>query len=208
MTGTLDRNRAGDRPLPRRRGLSRARRDPQADAEELKKRGPTGSHDRRHQGRLVADAKQTVEEEPLADGLVRARQQRRRGRRGRSWPPGLDDLRSTLEVNLVEQVAVRERSSLIRKAKGTIIFIASIGGRVASPFMSPYNCTEFGIEGLGESCATSCSPGTSTSWWSSRARSTPRSPGARARRRCATGWRECLKQARRLYGRQMAHAGR
>ena len=34
---------------------------------------------------------------------------------------------------------------------GTIVFIASIGGRVTSPFMSPYNTSKFAIEALGES---------------------------------------------------------
>jgi NAD(P)-dependent dehydrogenase (short-subunit alcohol dehydrogenase family) len=64
----------------------------------------------------------------------------------------LDDLRGTLEVNLIGQVAVTQAFlPLIRKAKGTIVFIASIGGRVASPFMSSYNTSKFAIEALGES---------------------------------------------------------
>jgi NAD(P)-dependent dehydrogenase (short-subunit alcohol dehydrogenase family) len=64
----------------------------------------------------------------------------------------LDELRTTLEVNLIGQVAVTQAFiPLIRRAKGTIVFIASIGGRVASPFMSPYNTSKFGIEALGES---------------------------------------------------------
>jgi NAD(P)-dependent dehydrogenase (short-subunit alcohol dehydrogenase family) len=64
----------------------------------------------------------------------------------------LDELRDTLEVNLIGQVAVTQAFiPLIRSAKGTIVFIASIGGRVASPFMSPYNTSKFAIEALGES---------------------------------------------------------
>src|SRR3954469_25774388 len=64
----------------------------------------------------------------------------------------LDELRDTLEVNLIGQVAVTQAFiPLIRRAKGTIVFIASIGGRVASPFMSPYNTSKFAIEALGES---------------------------------------------------------
>src|SRR4051812_46084841 len=64
----------------------------------------------------------------------------------------LDELRSTLEVNLIGQVAVTQAFiPLIRKRKGTIVFIASIGGRVASPFMSPYNTSKFAVEALGES---------------------------------------------------------
>jgi NAD(P)-dependent dehydrogenase (short-subunit alcohol dehydrogenase family) len=64
----------------------------------------------------------------------------------------LDDLRDTLEVNLIGQVAVTQAFiPLIRRGRGTIVFIASIGGRVASPFMSPYNTSKFGVEALGES---------------------------------------------------------
>jgi NAD(P)-dependent dehydrogenase (short-subunit alcohol dehydrogenase family) len=63
----------------------------------------------------------------------------------------LDELRDTLEVNLIGQVAVTQAFiPLIRKGKGTIVFIASIGGRVGSPFMSPYNTSKFAIEALGE----------------------------------------------------------
>ena len=64
----------------------------------------------------------------------------------------LDELRGTLEVNLIGQVAVTQAFiPLLRKAKGTIVFIASIGGRVASPFMSPYNTSKFAVEALAES---------------------------------------------------------
>ena len=64
----------------------------------------------------------------------------------------LDELRTTLEVNLIGQVAVTQAFiPLIRRGKGTVVFIASIGGRVASPFMSPYNTSKFAIEALGES---------------------------------------------------------
>src|SRR6476620_3298260 len=64
----------------------------------------------------------------------------------------LDHLRETLEVNVIGQVAVTQAfMPLVRKAKGTIVFIASIGGRVGTPFLSPYNVSKFGIEALGES---------------------------------------------------------
>jgi NAD(P)-dependent dehydrogenase (short-subunit alcohol dehydrogenase family) len=64
----------------------------------------------------------------------------------------LEDLYATLDVNLFGQVQVTQAFvPLLRKSKGTIVFIASIGGRVASPFMSPYNVSKFGVEALGES---------------------------------------------------------
>jgi NAD(P)-dependent dehydrogenase (short-subunit alcohol dehydrogenase family) len=64
----------------------------------------------------------------------------------------LQDLYEALDVNLFGQVAVTQAYlPLLRKAQGTVVFVASIGGRVASPFMSPYNMSKFGVEALGES---------------------------------------------------------
>jgi NAD(P)-dependent dehydrogenase (short-subunit alcohol dehydrogenase family) len=64
----------------------------------------------------------------------------------------LDELRNALEVNLIGQVAVTQAFiPLIRRRGGTIVFIASIGGRVATPFTSAYNTSKFAIEALGES---------------------------------------------------------
>ncbi len=71
----------------------------------------------------------------------------------------LDSFRDTLEVNLVGQIAVTQAfMSQIRKAKGTVVFIASIGGRIATPFLSPYNASKFGIEALGESLRAEVKP--------------------------------------------------
>jgi NAD(P)-dependent dehydrogenase (short-subunit alcohol dehydrogenase family) len=71
----------------------------------------------------------------------------------------IEDLRNTLEVNLVGQVAVTQAFlSLIRKAKGTVVFMASIGGRISSPFMSPYSASKFGIEAVGDSLRREVSP--------------------------------------------------
>jgi NAD(P)-dependent dehydrogenase (short-subunit alcohol dehydrogenase family) len=62
-------------------------------------------------------------------------------------------------VNLVGQVAVTQAFlPMIRKVPGTIVFIASIGGRIASPFMSPYNTSKFAVEALGESLRQELSP--------------------------------------------------
>ncbi len=71
----------------------------------------------------------------------------------------LDAFRHVIEVNLVGQLAVTQAFlPLLRRAKGTVVFIASIGGRVASPFMSPYNSSKFAIEALGESLRSEVEP--------------------------------------------------
>jgi NAD(P)-dependent dehydrogenase (short-subunit alcohol dehydrogenase family) len=71
----------------------------------------------------------------------------------------IDGFRETIEVNLIGQVAVTQAFlPLIRKGRGTVVFIASIGGRVAAPFISAYNASKFGVEALGDSLRREVSP--------------------------------------------------
>jgi NAD(P)-dependent dehydrogenase (short-subunit alcohol dehydrogenase family) len=63
----------------------------------------------------------------------------------------LDDFRRQLEVNLVAYVAVTQALlPQIRKAEGRVVFISSIGGRVAFPFGGPYHASKFGTEAIGD----------------------------------------------------------
>lgn len=102
--------------------------------------------------RSIASAKQKVERAVGDDGLVGLVNNAGIGTGGPVESMDLNDLRQALEVNLVGQVAVTQAFlPQVREAKGTIVFIASIGGRIASPFMSPYNTSKFGVEALGES---------------------------------------------------------
>jgi NAD(P)-dependent dehydrogenase (short-subunit alcohol dehydrogenase family) len=115
----------------------------------------------------------------------------------------LDELRDTLEVNLIGQVGVTQAFiPLIRRAKGTIVFIASIGGRVASPFMSPYNTSKFAIEALGESLRHELRP-----WQIDVAVVEPGSIDTQIWSKGNEQVRERLgelpEDARRLYGRQL-----
>jgi NAD(P)-dependent dehydrogenase (short-subunit alcohol dehydrogenase family) len=62
--------------------------------------------------------------------------------------------RQVIDVNLNGQVAVSKAFlPLLRKGEepGRIVFITSIGGRVAYPFMSPYNASKFALEGFADS---------------------------------------------------------
>jgi NAD(P)-dependent dehydrogenase (short-subunit alcohol dehydrogenase family) len=64
----------------------------------------------------------------------------------------LDDYRRSFEVNYFGQIAVTQAFlPLLRRASGTIVNVASIGGRIASPFMSPYNGSKFALEALSDS---------------------------------------------------------
>jgi NAD(P)-dependent dehydrogenase (short-subunit alcohol dehydrogenase family) len=104
-------------------------------------------------------AKDKVQRAVGKDGLVGLVNNAGVGDGGPVETMDLDILRNVLEVNLVGQVAVTQAFlPLIRKAPGTIVFIASIGGRIASPFMSPYNTSKFAIEALGESLRQELAP--------------------------------------------------
>jgi NAD(P)-dependent dehydrogenase (short-subunit alcohol dehydrogenase family) len=119
----------------------------------------------------------------------------------------LDELRRTLEINLIGQVAVTQAFiPLLRKRKGTIVFIASIGGRVASPFMSPYNTSKFGIEAVGESLRHELRP-----WGIDVVVVEPGSIDTEIWSKGNEQLREQIDQmpedAQRLYGRQIARFG-
>src|SRR5437764_761002 len=61
----------------------------------------------------------------------------------------LDDFRRTLEVNTTCQLAVTKAFlPLLRKSKGRIVNMSSIGGRVAQPFAGPYIVSKFALEAL------------------------------------------------------------
>lgn len=61
----------------------------------------------------------------------------------------VDDLRRQLEVNVVGQIAVTQAvMPEIRAATGRIVNMGSVGGRVAHPFLGPYNASKFAIEAL------------------------------------------------------------
>jgi NAD(P)-dependent dehydrogenase (short-subunit alcohol dehydrogenase family) len=63
----------------------------------------------------------------------------------------LEDFRRQLEVNLVAYVAVTQALlPQIRRAGGRVVFISSIGGRIAFPFAGPYHAAKFGTEAIGD----------------------------------------------------------
>jgi NAD(P)-dependent dehydrogenase (short-subunit alcohol dehydrogenase family) len=63
----------------------------------------------------------------------------------------LDELRHQLEVNLVGQVAVTQALiPALRKARGRIVNVTSIGGIVATPFYGPYVASKFALEAISD----------------------------------------------------------
>ncbi len=63
----------------------------------------------------------------------------------------IDDFRRQIEVNMTAHVAVTQAMlPSIRAARGRIVFISSIGGRVAFPLTGAYHAAKFGIEAVGD----------------------------------------------------------
>jgi NAD(P)-dependent dehydrogenase (short-subunit alcohol dehydrogenase family) len=63
----------------------------------------------------------------------------------------IDTLREQLEVNVIGQVAVTQAFlPLIRRARGRVVNISSVGGRVASPALGAYAASKFAIEALSD----------------------------------------------------------
>ncbi len=62
-----------------------------------------------------------------------------------------EDLRRQFEVNVFAQVAVtRALLPALRRARGRIVFVSSIGGRVAMAFTGPYAASKHAIEAFGD----------------------------------------------------------
>jgi NAD(P)-dependent dehydrogenase (short-subunit alcohol dehydrogenase family) len=63
----------------------------------------------------------------------------------------IEDFRRQIEVNMTAHVAVAQAMlPSIRTARGRIVFISSIGGRVALPLTGAYHAAKFGIEAVGD----------------------------------------------------------
>jgi len=63
----------------------------------------------------------------------------------------MDEFRAQVDVNLTGQVAVTQAMlPLLRRSPGRIVFITSVGGRVAFPYMGPYHASKFGLEAVGD----------------------------------------------------------
>ena len=63
----------------------------------------------------------------------------------------VEQLRRQLEINLIGQVAVTQALlPALRRARGRVVNISSIGGRVALPLLGAYNMSKFGLEAFSD----------------------------------------------------------
>jgi NAD(P)-dependent dehydrogenase (short-subunit alcohol dehydrogenase family) len=64
----------------------------------------------------------------------------------------LDELRHQLEVNLIGQVAVTQAFlPALRRSRGRIVFVGSIAGKSALPFLGPYAASKHALEAVADS---------------------------------------------------------
>ena len=63
----------------------------------------------------------------------------------------LEEWREQLEINVVGQVAVtRATLPLVRQARGRVVFVGSIGGRICAPLLGPYGASKHALEAIAE----------------------------------------------------------
>lgn len=124
----------------------------QEDAESLRAEASGGIEplflDVTDAGQIAAAAERAGAEDDGLQGLV--------NNAGLAVPSPLetipiDDLRRQIEVNLTAQVAVTQALlPAIRRGHGRIVFLSSIGGRIAFPMTGAYHAAKFGVEAVGD----------------------------------------------------------
>jgi NAD(P)-dependent dehydrogenase (short-subunit alcohol dehydrogenase family) len=118
------------------------------DAERLEGRGLRTTRIDVTDADQIAAAREALGDEPLA-GLV--------NNAGIAVAAPLeflpiDRLRQQLEINLIGQAAVTQAFlPALRRGRGRIVNVSSIGGRVGLPMVGAYNASKFGLEGLSDS---------------------------------------------------------
>jgi NAD(P)-dependent dehydrogenase (short-subunit alcohol dehydrogenase family) len=71
----------------------------------------------------------------------------------------IDDLRRQLEINVVGQVAVTQAFlPLLRLTRGRVVFMGSIGGRMALPFLGAYSASKFALEAIADALRIELQP--------------------------------------------------
>ncbi len=71
----------------------------------------------------------------------------------------LDEVRREYDVNFFGVIAVTQAFlSLLRRGRGRIVNMSSIGGMVSAPFVAPYSSTKFALEALSDSLRMELAP--------------------------------------------------
>ncbi len=71
----------------------------------------------------------------------------------------VDELRRQFEVNLFGAVSVTQAFlPLLRPARGRLVFVGSISGRLATPFVAPYSASKFALRAVTDALRVELSP--------------------------------------------------
>jgi NAD(P)-dependent dehydrogenase (short-subunit alcohol dehydrogenase family) len=71
----------------------------------------------------------------------------------------LDEFRKQLEVNIIGQVAVTQAFlPALRRGRGRVVFIGSISGKSALPFLAPYSASKHALEAIADSLRVELAP--------------------------------------------------
>ena len=71
----------------------------------------------------------------------------------------VDELRRQLDVNVVGQVAVTQALlPALRRARGRVVFVGSVAGRSALPFLGPYAASKHALEAIGDALRVELAP--------------------------------------------------
>jgi NAD(P)-dependent dehydrogenase (short-subunit alcohol dehydrogenase family) len=71
----------------------------------------------------------------------------------------LDEVRRQLEVNVIGQIAVTQGFlPALRRVRGRVVLMGSIGGKSALPFLGPYAASKFALEAIADSLRVELRP--------------------------------------------------
>jgi NAD(P)-dependent dehydrogenase (short-subunit alcohol dehydrogenase family) len=71
----------------------------------------------------------------------------------------LEEVRREYDVNFFGVIAVTQAFlSLLRRGRGRIVNMSSVGGMVSAPFVAPYSSTKFALEALSDSLRMELAP--------------------------------------------------
>src|SRR5437660_420728 len=71
----------------------------------------------------------------------------------------LDDMRALFEINVIAHVAVIQHFlPLLKEARGTIINVSSVSGRIATPVTGVYSASKFALEAISDALRVELAP--------------------------------------------------